>query len=257
MMFPELTRDRHVIEPMALPAGWRRHNGIDWGYTAPYAVLWGAVDEDGRVYLYREIYARGVGEAEQAQRILAAEADDEQVAPRFADDAMWATRGDAKPIADVYADNGVHLTKAGKGAGSRVIGWQRIHSYLAEAPACPHHRAMDWETCPKLHIFSTCSELWRELSNLPHAVTGDPEDADTKADDHAADSLRYLLSNLGTGPQFPLHDTPVELEHVDQHAVPLRPLGAFAVRDSPSYEPNWYDETAEVPSRIVGVSPFR
>ncbi|MEV5944435.1 hypothetical protein [Streptomyces sp. NPDC051994] len=202
MMFPELSRDRHVVEPIELPATWARYNGIDWGYTAPWAVLWGAVDEDGRVWIYRELYQRGVGEAEQARRILAAETVGEHVAARYADDAMWATRGDAKPIASVYADEGVHLNPAGKGAGSRVNGWQRVHSYLGDGPACPHHRAQGLDACPRLHVFSTCQELYRELSDLPHATKGDPEDADTTADDHLADSLRYLLANLGTGARF-------------------------------------------------------
>ncbi|MGI5247785.1 hypothetical protein [Dactylosporangium sp. CA-139066] len=199
-MFPELKRDRHVVEPIELPQSWRRYTGIDWGFTAPWAVLWAAVDEDGRVWIYREIYERKVGEAEQARRILAAEQPGERVSVRFADDAMWATRGDAKPIADVYGDNGVHLTKAGKGAGSRVHGWQRWHTYLAEAPACPHHRALGWDTCPKLHMFTTCPETFKEIRDLPHAITGDPEDADTRAPDHLADAGRYLLMNLDGAP---------------------------------------------------------
>lgn len=195
-MFPELNRERHVVEPIELPTSWKRYNGVDWGFTAPWAVLWAAVDEDGRVWIYREIYERKVGETDQALKILAAEVDGERVSVRFADDAMWATRGDAKPIADVYADNGVHLTKAGKGAGSRVHGWQRWHTYLGEAPACPHHRALGWDTCPKLHMFSTCVELFKEMRDLPHAIIGDPEDADSRAPDHAADAGRYLLMNL-------------------------------------------------------------
>jgi hypothetical protein len=200
-MFPEVNRDRHVIEPVSLPDSWQRYNGVDWGFTKPWAVLWGAVDEDGRVWIYRELYKTHVGEADQAQRILAAEAEEEHVAVRFADDAMWATRGDAKPIAAVYSDNGVYLTQAGKGGGSRVTGWQRVRSYLAEGPACPHHRAHGWDTCPKIHIFSTVTELYRELTDLPHATKGDPEDADTTSSDHAVDALRYMLTNIGTGAQ--------------------------------------------------------
>lgn len=205
-MFPEIKRERHVIEPITLPASWKRYNGLDWGFAKPWAVLWAAVDEDGRVWVYREIYKTHVGEIGQAEMILAAESDTEHVAVRYADDAMWATRGDAKPIASIYAENGVHLTPAGKGAGSRVTGWQRVRSYLGEAPACPHHRALGWESCPGIHIFSTCSELYRELTDLPHATKGNPEDADTTSDDHAADGLRYLLTNIGTGPDFPILD---------------------------------------------------
>ena len=206
-VFPELNRDRHVVRPFTIPAGWQRYAGIDWGYTAPWAVIWAAQDEDGRLWCYRELYETQVGEADQARRILAAEAS-EPVATRWADDAMWAVRGDAKPIADVYSDNGVHLTPAGKGPGSRIAGWQRIHSYLAEAPACPHHREQGWDTCPMLHMFTGCTNLWTELTSLPHAATGNPEDADTKAPDHAADALRYLVSGLGTGPVFLIHDDP-------------------------------------------------
>jgi hypothetical protein len=234
MMFRELSRERHVVNPMPLPSQWRRYSGVDWGYTAPWAVLWAAVDEDGRVWCYRELYATQVGEAEQAQRVLAAEAPDEHIAARFADDAMWATRGDAKPIAEVYRDNGVFLTPAGKGAGSRVIGWQRWHSYLAEGLACPHHRAQGWATCPMLHMFSTCEHLFRELSNLPHATTGDPEDADSKADDHLCDAGRYLLTNLGNEPSWVFPDD----APVDRLDGPLDPTAENPAHEGRTAVPN-------------------
>src|ERR1700722_6730985 len=198
-MFPELSRDRHVIDPVHLPESWARYCGIDWGYANPWAVLHAALDEDGRAWFYREHYAAGVGEADQARRILASEAEGERISARYADDAMWASRGDARSVADVYSQNGCHLTRAAK--GSRVIGWQRVRSYLAEAPACPHHRAMGWETCPKLHMFSTLRNFYRTLTDLPHAESGDPEDADTHGDDHLPDAARYLLINLGGGAQ--------------------------------------------------------
>ncbi len=196
-MFPELSRERHVVEPFALPDGWRRYCSVDWGFAAFWGVLWAAVDEDGRVWWYREAYAQQVGEADQAKRILAAEVPGEHVAVRYGDDAMFATRGDAKPISTVYRENGCQLTPANKGA--RVPGWQRLRTYLAEAPACLHHRAMGWETCPMMHIFSTLSEFYRTLSDIPHATKGDPADADSDGEDHLPDCARYLLINLGGG----------------------------------------------------------
>ena len=199
-MFPELDRERHVVRPMSLPSSWRRIAGVDWGYRAPWACIWLAEDEDGRLWAYREMYETEVGEADQARRILAAEGD-EQVT-RLADSACWQRRGDARSIADSYADEGCVLEPAAKGPGSRITGWTRIHSYLAEAPACPHHRAQGWETCPRLHMFSTCEHLWAELTGLPHAVVGNVEDADSKAPDHISDALRYATSALGTGPEF-------------------------------------------------------
>ncbi len=257
-MFGEYQRDRHTLAPISLPNEWRRYNGVDWGFTAPWAVLWGAVDEDQRVWIYREIYDVRVGEAEQAHRILDAEAPGEHVGQRYADDAMWATRGDARPIADIYAENGVHLEKAGKGPGSRVIGWQRWHSYLAEAPACPHHRALGWETCPKIHIFRTCPKLLWELENLPHASKGNPEDADTTAPDHAMDAGRYLLLNIGGGPRFPLHDTPDEIERISDYVTPLRPMGAFAVRESDEQADSlWSDDESQTARiAVTGTAPW-
>lgn len=201
-MFPELSYDRHVLEPIELPSSWRRYVGVDWGFAAPWAVVWGALDPDDRVWIYREIYETGVGEADQAKRIKAAQEPGEHVNTYFADDSMWNVLGDAKPIANIYAENGVHLEKAGKGPGSRITGWARIHSFLQEGPACPLHRALDWETCPKLHIFSPVMKLYKELTDLPHARTGNPEDADSKAPDHASDALRYMLMNLGTDSRF-------------------------------------------------------
>ena len=233
MVFPDFNEDRHVLEPIPLPASWNRYNGVDWGYTAPFAVLWAAVDEDDRAWVYREVYQTRVGEADQARMILAAEGEGEQVIARWADDAMWSLRGDAKPIADVYAENGVHLTKAGKGAGSRVQGWQRWHSYLAEGPACPHHRAAGQETCPLIHIFATCRNLISEIRSLPYATVGDPEDSDPKAADHALDAGRYLLTNLGGGAQF--FDSPEPRTALGQEV--LAPMGRFAVKEDPQDAP--------------------
>lgn len=240
-MFPNLSHDRHVIAPVELPNSWPRYNGVDWGFTAPWAVLWAAVDEDGRVWIYREIYRKQVGEADQARMILGAEGDD-RIRARFADDAMWATRGDAKPIAEVYADNGVELTRAGKGAGSRVHGWQRWRSYLAEGPACSHHRALGWETCPKVHIFDTCPELFKELRDLPHAVTGDPEDADPRAPDHACDAGRYLLTNLDQ-PQNTDLFPPLHWRYFRHLPEGMLDLGGRAFRRSES----WVYATAYIP----------
>lgn len=253
MMFKQYRWERHTLEPITLPPDWRRYNGVDWGFAKPWAVLWGAVDEDGRVWIYREIYETQVGEAEQARRILEAEADGEHVAVRFADDAMWATRGDAKPIADVYAENGCHLTPAGKGPGSRIAGWQRWHSYLAEAPACPHHRAQGQETCPKIHIFRTCPKLIFELKNLPYARTGSAEDADTNAADHAMDAGRYLLINLGAGPQFLDPGTPSS--SIADDITPLEPMGNFARRRRDS-DPEWDEAGEDAPSRAVQAAPW-
>lgn len=46
----------HVIERFDIPEDWTRFRSVDFGYTNPFVCQWWAVDHDGRMYLYREIY---------------------------------------------------------------------------------------------------------------------------------------------------------------------------------------------------------
>ena len=45
---------------------------------------------------------------------------------------------------------------------------------------------------PRLQIFNNCPNLIRELQSIP-LDKSNPEDVDTKAQDHAYDALRYLI----------------------------------------------------------------
>ena len=46
----------HLIDRFEIPAAWPRFWSIDFGYTNPFVWQAWAVDPDGRLYLYREIY---------------------------------------------------------------------------------------------------------------------------------------------------------------------------------------------------------
>ncbi len=232
-VFTEWNDDRNVVPRFAVPPSWRRLCGIDYGWAAPWVVLWAAVDQDGRVWFYREITKTKVIEKDQARMILAAEAANEGVSVRAADPAMWARTGEALSVASQYATEGVYLAP---GTNDRLIGKQRVHSYLAEGPACAHHRALGWETCPMLHVLEgTCPELVRTLPSLPYDPRH-PEDVDTNAEDHQYDAARYLLMILGGGPEFP---TDIE-DPSAPGAIPLgQPLGPFAVRPKEQPGNSW------------------
>ena len=212
--FPQWRHQRHVVTGFTIPTSWPRYAGVDWGWSNPWAVVWAAVDEDDRVWIYRELYDTRVLESDQARRIV--EAEQGETVARYADDAMWTARGEAKSVADIYAEQGAHIMPARK--GERVTGWQRVHSYLSDGPACPLHRDQGLDTCPRLHVFDGAApNLVRTLPMLVH----DPrkaEDVDTKGEDHAPDALRYLLINLAepviTG--WAIRDTPT-LEPEDIH----------------------------------------
>jgi PBSX family phage terminase large subunit len=58
-VYEEFDRDIHVIDRFPIPAEWRRVRAMDFGYTNPYVCIWGAIDPDGRLYIYREVYMTG------------------------------------------------------------------------------------------------------------------------------------------------------------------------------------------------------
>jgi phage terminase large subunit len=53
-----------------IPKGWRRVRSIDFGFTNPFVCQFWAIDPDGRLYLYREIYKSQVLVEDHAKRIL-------------------------------------------------------------------------------------------------------------------------------------------------------------------------------------------
>lgn len=55
-VYENFDSSKHVIDPFPIPADWRRIRVIDFGYTNPFVCQWYAFDNDGRMYLYREIY---------------------------------------------------------------------------------------------------------------------------------------------------------------------------------------------------------
>lgn len=55
-VYPAFDPNVHLIPSFKIPDSWRRIRSIDFGYTNPFVCQWWAIDPDGRMYLYREIY---------------------------------------------------------------------------------------------------------------------------------------------------------------------------------------------------------
>lgn len=67
-IYKEWRDDAHVVDWFPPPSHWRKFISIDFGYVHPFVCGWWAEDEDGRIYLYREIY--------WSERIVQDHADD-------------------------------------------------------------------------------------------------------------------------------------------------------------------------------------
>lgn len=59
----------HLLYPFEIPAEWRRFRVVDFGFTNPFVCQWWAVDPDGRMFLYKEIYKSQRIVADHAERI--------------------------------------------------------------------------------------------------------------------------------------------------------------------------------------------
>jgi len=56
LVYLEFSRNQHIYQDRPLPESWPRVRGIDFGYTNPFVCLWGAIDEDNRLFIYKEHY---------------------------------------------------------------------------------------------------------------------------------------------------------------------------------------------------------
>ncbi|MBE5784855.1 MAG: hypothetical protein E7330_03565 [Clostridiales bacterium] len=184
--FREFSREKHVAAPFAIPKWWRRFRSMDWGYNDPCCVLWHAVDGDGRVFTYRELYVRRMQASEVAKKIIALTGD-EAVAYTVASPDMWQKRGallkaeggfTGESIAELFARAGVALTPADN---ARVAGWQRVREFLA----------VNEQGEPLWQAFPDCVNLLRTLPLLQFDAHNREDAAD--GDDHAPEALRYAL----------------------------------------------------------------
>ncbi len=192
--FQKWRHDIHVVEPFDIPYEWYRYRSIDYGFAAPFACGWWAVDFFGNVYLYREHYEAGQELSHHIDRILELSGQEEYMMS-VGDPSMWirnpqnTNRSDVvapsnMSIADILNRAGVNLFKANN---ERVNGWNLCRQYL-------DHYA---EQPPKLKVFSTCPNFIRTIPTLVHDEKR-PEDLNTKGEDHHADQMRYFLHYVGS-----------------------------------------------------------
>lgn len=197
--FTRWDRDVHVVEPFEIPPWWPRERGIDWGYTNPFACVWGAWSPDGELVIYREMYERQLTPKEQALGVLDL-SEGERVGMTYADPSCWAiTDGASLPINQQWARHGLYAHKA---LNNRVSGWQSVIERMTVK------RDNDGNAHTGLKVFDTCTNFIRTVPMLPRSEAR-PEDLNTDAEDHLADALRYLSVTHGkrrNAPEAPISD---------------------------------------------------
>uniref|UniRef100_A0A6H1ZGL5 Putative terminase n=1 Tax=viral metagenome TaxID=1070528 RepID=A0A6H1ZGL5_9ZZZZ len=217
--FPEFEEALHVCDPFTIPAHWRRMRGIDHGRTSPTSCHWYALDETGGLWVYREYYAKGV-DADVNARSIAELSVPDTIDSRYwftvLDSQCWARHG-GETISEIYEKNGVCAEPSSK---NTPAGFALIHEFLRHRT--PHtiyraeHSLKEFDNLPegtrlvdgfvehppKIHIFSTCTNLIRELKDAVIETKRDgsvTEDMDPRCSDHSLDEFRYVLTQMREG----------------------------------------------------------
>lgn len=198
-IFEDFDHSVHVLpKSFTVPPEWPLYITIDFGYTNPFVAQWWRVDDDGRLYLTREIYHSKTLVEEHARRIL--------------NQIERNGRKEPKPtlIADHDAEDRATLMKH--------LGGLYVHKAKKDVSRGLQATQKRFEVQPdgKPRIFFFPDALTHEDASLREAgkptctideipdyvwdTTGSeskaPKEAPLKVNDHGCDAMRYMVARL-------------------------------------------------------------
>ena len=192
LVYPEFDATVHVVRSM--PAGWEswpRIRSIDFGFIHPFVCQWWAVDGDGRMYLYRELYHSKRTVADHARQIVALSAGETYLAT--------VTDHDAEDRATL-ASAGIQTIAANK---DHRTGRDAVHGRLrVQADGRPRLYVLDGctvETDMDLYHAKRPTSTLAEFDAYCYPPGQDGKAAKEepiKANDDGLDALRYAVMHF-------------------------------------------------------------
>lgn len=191
----------HVIPRFDIPAEWRRIRSVDWGYTNPFVCQWWAIDGDGRMYLYRELYQTKTL-VEDAARLVRQLSQGERIEADIVDH-------DAEDRATYERHVGVTTQRAFKAI---KVGIEAIQARLRSVAGKPRIFFLENSLVsrdenlvsaklPTSTVEEMDSYIW------PKGQDGKPnKEVPVDANNHGADAARYAVAyvdKIDTGPAMP------------------------------------------------------
>ena len=182
-VYEEWDTSVHLIDRFPIPQSWTRVIVIDFGYTNPFVAQWWALDEDGRMYKYREIYmshrivadhARDIHRYSEGETIYAVVADHDAEDRATLEAAGINTLPAMKRISLGIQAVQVRLRKAGDGRPRIFI---MRDSLVEEDPDLKSNR-LPLKTEEEIEGY-----VWKPDKEEP-----------VKKNDHGCDCLRYVTA---------------------------------------------------------------
>lgn len=190
----------HVIESFEIAASWRRIRVVDFGYTNPFVCQWWALDDDSRMYLYREIYMTHRTVAEHAPQILTLSKGERAEATVCDHDAEDRATMEQNGIYNIPAVKDVSPGIQAVEQRLKVAGDGRPRLFVMKGALVELDTTLRDPNKPASNKPSSTLEefpgyVW------PQAVDGKAiKEAPVKVNDHGMDAMRYAVMYIDGSP---------------------------------------------------------
>ena len=213
-VFTELSQRIHGIDPFDVPPEWEKFMSFDWGYSKPFSLGWYAIDFDGNMYRYREVYGckkdeKDIGLRWDTQKIARKiyEVEKEKISFRVADPACWSKppkKGgfQGPSVIEDMGNEGLYFIKADN---ARILGKQQVHNRFKLYEEIDPTTGEVLSEEPTFYCFNDNKHFWRTIPEI-RQDENNIEDVDTDQEDHIYDEFRYACMARPIIPQKVHHE---------------------------------------------------
>lgn len=200
LVYEEFTPELHVHKRIQVPPiSWARYVTVDFGYTNPMVVQFWAEDEDGRLYLYKELYQTKITVDQMAIKIKEAMNLKKEPRPR-----MIICDHDAEGRAVLERELGMSTVAAKKSKEdgiqavkrrlipSEVDGKPRL--FLCQDAIVERDQELSDSKKPTCSLEEIVGYIWDRGTSQAQLNGKPPKEEPVKENDHGMDALRYMIA---------------------------------------------------------------
>jgi PBSX family phage terminase large subunit len=203
---PSINLHKRIIKP---PISWTRYITVDFGYTNPMVVQFWAEDEDGRLYLYKELYATKTTVDQMAPKIKEAMNLKHEPRPR----AIICDH-DAEGRAVLERELGMSTVAAKKSVEDGIQAVKKRFKlneadgrpglYLCQDAVIERDKELADRKKPTCTLDEVVGYIWDRGTVIAQQNGKPPKEAPVKEDDHGMDAMRYMVAfrDLKTRPRI-------------------------------------------------------
>jgi phage terminase large subunit len=195
---PSVNLHKRILCP---PISWTRYITVDFGYTNPMVVQFWAEDEDGRLYLYKELYATKTTVDQMAPKIKEAMNLRKEPRPR----AIICDH-DAEGRAVLERELGMSTIAAKKSVEDGIQAVKRRlklneadgkpRLYLCQDAIVERDKELADRKKPTCTLDEVVGYIWDRGTVIAQSNGKPPKEQPVKADDHGMDAMRYMVAFL-------------------------------------------------------------